>query len=297
MPAGLSQQFYMELPSALDDVLVQCTDWIAKRHIGRICRVQTNDGVHRVRFETTAQHRQDNLKSAFLRYFKRPIEPFVLRIPRARDMDAADAAEAAPIAEAEAVHIAEAEPALAPAPAPERHDVDLVKQMEELREQMAQMQAQMQAQLQTPGNVQVINIQINNFGHEAMDHLRAPEVYRRFQTFDGVRHVLNDTYFNPAVPENHNVKSRSVKQNMVEVRVGDGWEVRPFAEIANRMIDIGIGYAYRGFVVTEHNADTQETASIMELMRKTFHPRLRDGIRAALTTRKDREKQVTRVPA
>ena len=86
MPACLSQQFYMELPSALDDVLTQCTNWLAKRDIGTILRVQTQEGVHRIRFDTNAVSRQDKLKLAFLRYYKHPIEPFVLRMPYARDI-------------------------------------------------------------------------------------------------------------------------------------------------------------------------------------------------------------------
>ena len=274
MPTSKSLQFYMELPSAMDDVLAQWTVWLSPR--GRMCRLQTQEGVHRVRFEMNTQSRQDTLKLAFSRYYKRPIEPFVLRMPRARDMAAV---EATPIPE-EPAQVAEAGDARV---------VALAKLVDELSVKVAHLQGS-STPVTLNGNVQ-INIHINTFGQEAMDHLRAPEVYRRFQTFDGVRHVLNETYFNPAVPENHNVKSRSVKQNMVEVRVGDGWEVRPFAEIANRMIDIGIGYAYRDFKVTQDNADAPETTGIMELMRKTFHPRLRDGIRAALVTRKDREKR------
>ena len=102
MPAGLSYQFYAELPST--DVLVQFTDWLTNRGIGRMCRVLLQDGVHRVRFETNVQSRQDNVKLAFKRYYKRPIEPFVLRMPRVTDLlIPVIVAEELPLARAEVV--------------------------------------------------------------------------------------------------------------------------------------------------------------------------------------------------
>ena len=275
MPPKFATECLVKFPAVPTTIFDGFEEWCASK--GRIDRRITIDNVVHVLYTSNTANRYDNLKRSFLHAYKQPIETFVLRLRKPGDI--------VNIPPEEQAGIIAAVPVAVNAQAPDLSVADLAKIILELQAKVERL---------TPGttnntiNNNTNNIVINNFGNETMTHLKSPEEYRRLLGYAGMKRVLDDTYFNPAVPENHNVKSRSVKKNMVEVRRGDVWEVRPFAEVANTMIDRGFGYTYGGFVVTPENAEAPETYALLDLMRKTHHARLREGIRAALVTRKDR---------
>lgn len=286
-------KFYCEIQEAS---VAAFDAWLLKNGRTATAREHTNEHMVRLFVHLASPAYQTNVKRSLCKALNVLSTGLVLRVPKRTDVihptPPVDNIDAMGIDELraqlriaqEAAHNAMVPAAAVNAQAPDLSVADLAKIILELQAKVERL---------TPGTTNntintTNNIVINNFGNETMTHLKSPEEYRRLLGYAGMKRVLDDTYFNPAVPENHNVKSRSVKKNMVEVRRGDVWEVRPFAEVANTMIDRGFGYTYGGFVVTPENAEAPETYALLDLMRKTHHARLREGIRAALVTRKDR---------
>lgn len=62
-----------------------------------------------------------------------------------------------------------------------------------------------------------VNIIINPYGTETTSHL-TPEFLTNcmFQCNDGMKNLIQQIYFNPGIPENHNVRYKSKKQNLLE---------------------------------------------------------------------------------
>ena len=267
------------------DELGQFTAWLMLDEKGRNIRSVVTDGTATVMFDMVVASRHDNVRRGYMRYIKlRNIDPFVLRA--ARDTDP-PISLGEPVASAQAPITAVATiGGAAPAAEPQLSINDLAKMI-------AELQAKMETMVVAPTNITNNNIQVNifNFGEETMAHLSPPEVYRRLQAFDSVKRVLNETFFNPDMPQNHNVTHRSSRDGMVMVRSNNEWEARPFGEVANTMIAKGINYTFTEYKVTPENADSRETDALLTMMRREHHPKLRGEIRAGLLNRHDRMKK------
>ena len=267
--------FFAELPHP---ELVSFKAWLQLDGRGANVRSVVADGTAKVTFNLAVASRYDNVRRGYLRYRKvLAIHPFILR--EARDTD-----PVIEVADAPVTH-EEAEPKLS--------IDDLAKMISAMQANViAELQAKIEQMVATTNITNNNNIQVNifNFGEETMAHLSPPEVYRRLQAFESVKRVLNETFFNPDMPQNHNVKHRSSRDGMVMVRSNNEWEARPFGEVANTMIAKGINYTFTEYKVTPENADSRETDALLTMMRREHHPKLRGEIRAGLLNRHDRAK-------
>lgn len=73
----------------------------------------------------------------------------------------------------------------------------------------------------------VINVVINSFGNESLDHITTDYMHKRLMDINGkgVVKFVKDVHFNPKIPENHNIR----KQNNKELRVYENseWQIKP----------------------------------------------------------------------
>lgn len=106
-----------------------------------------------------------------------------------------------------------------------------------------------------------INIEIKPFGQETTNHISKELAIKCFKKgMYGLIDMLDMIYFNTDIPENHNVKMKSLKNKLVEVFKDPNWETRDLATTVNRMISVS-----RSHVMKE--VDYIEVAKSEELLR------------------------------
>lgn len=87
---------------------------------------------------------------------------------------------------------------------------------------------------------QNINIQINNFGSETYNHLTDEFITRCLQNeVGGVKDLIEKIHFSDEVPENKNVRLKSIKNRLVEIANNESWVVQDAAEAMDTMIKKG----------------------------------------------------------
>ena len=92
--------------------------------------------------------------------------------------------------------------------------------------------------LTTNNNVTNYHIHLNPFGQENTEFLTDEERRKCLSAgFPGLQKILNDIYFNKEHPENHNVKLKSLKHEIVLVyTVEEDWEHRHIDDAVDRMV-------------------------------------------------------------
>lgn len=105
-----------------------------------------------------------------------------------------------------------------------------------------------------------INIEIKPFGEETTDHISREIAIKCFKRgVYGLIDMLDMIYFNSEVPENHNVKLKSLKNKLVEVFKDSNWETRDFSTAVDRMISVS-----RSHVMNQ--VDYKEVAENIDLL-------------------------------
>jgi len=72
------------------------------------------------------------------------------------------------------------------------------------------------------GTVNNINIQLRNFGEENRDAIPLHLIRSRFMTLE-FRELFENLHCDPEYPENHNVRIKSVKKDLLEIYDNDRW--------------------------------------------------------------------------
>lgn len=85
-----------------------------------------------------------------------------------------------------------------------------------------------------------ININLNNFGEESLDHI-TPEMLDRFvrEINSGIAKCLEMIHFNPDVPQNHNIRVENIKGQLVAVFENNDWVIKDMNDTVNKMINNG----------------------------------------------------------
>lgn len=87
---------------------------------------------------------------------------------------------------------------------------------------------------------QNINIQINNFGSETYNHLTDEFITTCLQNeVVGVKDLIEKIHFSNEVPENKNVRLKSIKNRIVEIANNESWVVQDATEAMDTMIKKG----------------------------------------------------------
>jgi hypothetical protein len=121
--------------------------------------------------------------------------------------------------------------------------------IDELKATVSSIQQQLTSFPNVTINQQNIHITLNNFGNETYDHLSA-EFIRNciLNQVSGVKALIEKIHFSDEVPNNKNVRLRSLKNNLVEVANDQRWIVKDANEAMEIMINKGCrilnGYYY-----------------------------------------------------
>lgn len=84
-----------------------------------------------------------------------------------------------------------------------------------------------------------INIELRPFGQERTDHITQEMRDKCFKWgIHGLRYMMDCIFFNVEIPENHNIKLRSMKHNLLDVFHEPGWKAEDFKSTVDKMISI-----------------------------------------------------------
>lgn len=95
------------------------------------------------------------------------------------------------------------------------------------------------------------NTFILNFGQEDMSYLR-PAVQYLERTFEGMRELLNDVYFNDERPQNHTIRI-NMSTRTAEAKETENWKPIELPAAITQMLDKCIFY-----MVTGYNGDVHK---------------------------------------
>lgn len=129
-----------------------------------------------------------------------------------------------------------------------------------------------------------VNIHLNDFGKESLAHIDKAFIERCLRSImgDGVPRMIEKIHFDPQVPENKNIRLRSIKRQLVEVRENDEWKVKDSNDVIDRVISNAVfpmtNCYLQGCAVTEederehHGALSQRLLSISNKNPKYHKP-------------------------
>lgn len=97
----------------------------------------------------------------------------------------------------------------------------------------------------------IVNIKINNFGEEQLEHLTTQFLDKCLLEYkSGVTKLLKEIHFNPNIPENHNIRPLSKKQNTLELFSDGVWHPCDKNNTLDKMIRNGYKILFRHFLNT-----------------------------------------------
>lgn len=134
-------------------------------------------------------------------------------------------------------------------------------------------------------NINNVNIEIKPFGEDTTDHISKEVAIKCFKRgVYGLIDMLDIIYFNSDVPENHNVKLKSLKNKLVEVFKDSKWETRDFTTTVDIMINIS-----RSHIMKEvaQNIDLLQTANSMMNLPPQKVKGIQNHAKARLVNRRD----------
>lgn len=96
-----------------------------------------------------------------------------------------------------------------------------------------------------------ININLNNFGQESTNHLTNEFLsHCIFNPTKGISSLIETIHYNKDIPENHNLRCRSLKQNLFEKFVDSEWRTCDASNTLDELIRKG--YRILNSYYTEH---------------------------------------------
>ena len=92
-------------------------------------------------------------------------------------------------------------------------------------------------------NINITHIHINNFGHENTDYITDDFLLSTMKTaYDSVPTLLKHIHFNPAHPENHNVRMPNKRDKYMQVRRKGQWIHENRRVVIDHLMDNGHCY-------------------------------------------------------
>ena len=105
----------------------------------------------------------------------------------------------------------------------------------------------------------ILHIQLQNFGNEKTEHLTSQFLDKcLLECNSGVTNLLREIHFNPNIPENHNIRSLSKKQNTLEMFSDGVWHACDKNNTLDKMIRNGYKILFQHFANTHLDNDTEE---------------------------------------
>jgi len=133
----------------------------------------------------------------------------------------------------------------------------------------------------TNNNVQnnINNIILHNFGHESLDHLPSSFLsycFANCKDGEGLTQLIKDMHFDKECPENHNVRMKSTKRELMEVYNDGKWVVSDQDKVLTDLIQKGYrvlrshGRKHKDGVMEEEGLEEAEFNEVVDWLEKIY---------------------------
>lgn len=136
-------------------------------------------------------------------------------------------------------------------------DIDVLKhQLEELKtkyDNLVQMQG-VSSIVINDNSTNIVNVvNINSFGNENKEHIDDEYVkHCLLNRLQGMKSLLEKLHFSDEAPENKNIRMKSLKKSLVEVKGDDAWVIKDANEAMEMMISKGCSIANKYFIANKY---------------------------------------------
>lgn len=121
------------------------------------------------------------------------------------------------------------------------------------------------------------NIHLHSFGHETLDHLPISFLNWCFANKgEGIKTLIQDIHFDKECPENHNVRLKSTKRELMEVYSNGQWVVTDQDRVLTDLIEKGYrvlrshGRRNKDGVMDDEDLEETDFNEIMEWLEKVY---------------------------
>ena len=150
---------------------------------------------------------------------------------------------------------------------------NMKKELEKAKLEKAIMLNEMDKLMDKVGDTNIqnqqINIHINNFGTENMDYITGGFVQTLLEMpYKAVPKLLKNIHFNPAHPENHNVKITNKKLPFIGIWKDNKWEIRDKQSVLIDMLDKGFNILDDTYNENEGDIDSSKKLALEKFQEK-----------------------------
>ncbi len=119
----------------------------------------------------------------------------------------------------------------------------LIEELKDLRQEIAELRREQKGSsniFHNTQNIYINNLQINNFGSESYEHI-TDEFVRKclMNKISGAKSLIEKIHFSEEAPLNRNVRLKSLKNSLVEVKKDEKWVAKDCNEALDTMITKG----------------------------------------------------------
>lgn len=134
----------------------------------------------------------------------------------------------------------------------------LIEELKDIRQEIAELRREKSSSpsIINAQNIYINNIQLNNFGAETYDHI-TDEFVRHclMNKVQGAKSLIERIHFSDEVPENRNVRLKSLKNSIVEVKKDEKWVANSCNEALETMISKGCNIMNKCYLNDEELMD------------------------------------------
>lgn len=136
-----------------------------------------------------------------------------------------------------------------------------------------------------------VNITINTFGQESKEYISLDFARTCLELgWCGVEKMMDKIYFDKQHPENHNVKLKSLKNHLVEVFKGHGWEARGLNDTLDTMINHSgseIINKVTNVIINEPSEENVMSLQAISNLKPSHKKRIKERAKGKLVYRRD----------
>jgi hypothetical protein len=148
----------------------------------------------------------------------------------------------------------------------------LLQKNKDLESKIAALAHNQQPQINNSGVINNIQINMNNFGEENLQHLSCEflnDCMKRLNT--GMKNLVKHIHFNPNIPENHNIRVLSKKQNLLETFKDGNWHPCDKNNTLDEMIKKGYRILFQHFINNPDDTSKELTEQINDYFRNLMN--------------------------
>jgi hypothetical protein len=159
----------------------------------------------------------------------------------------------------------------------------IINEVQELKKRLKELESEKQQQI-TNNNIQVnqqnniINVSLKDFGMETHGHLTKEFLNKCFAD-KGLVDLIENLHFDKECPENHNVRLKSKKQELMEVFSNGKWMVKDQDQTLTELIQSGYrilrmhGKTNKDHIIEEEGIDEDDYDEIIRWLETIYEDR------------------------